>query len=411
MNNPRTSRSAWRWVAAVAALILVAAVAWGVNARANRPAETQPAMEPNMPGMDMSGGQALAATAVPNAPTMAPNMPGMDMSTQQSPTARPAEEGQGASNTAMPGMDMGSGLMQDEPVSSAGVPPATETEGGQLLPFKLDGDVKVFELTARQVLWKINADTQVTAWTYNGTVPGPLFRVTEGDKVRVVFTNQLPKPTTVHWHGLPVPNKMDGVPPLTQEEIQPGASFTYEFEAKPAGTFMYHSHVDTDTQINIGLFGGFVIDPKNWEQIKPDVDVTMILNEWRVIDGVTYPAMPSMGEPNFFTINGKTFPDIPTVNVKKGQRVRVRFIGAGQFEHPMHLHGMPFKIVATDGYPVPEAAQLTKDVVPVHPGERFDVEFVADNPGQWAFHCHIVHHVTNDDVEPGGLLFVVNVQE
>ena len=110
------------------------------------------------------------------------------------------------------------------------------------------------------------------------------------------------------------------------------------------------------------------------------------------------------------TVNGKTYPDIPTINVKQGERVRVRFIGAGQFEHPMHLHGFPFKIVATDGYPVPEVAQLTKDVVPVHPGERFDIEFVADNPGKWAFHCHIVHHATNDDVEPGGLLFVVNVE-
>ena len=410
MNTQPTSRSPWRWIALIIAVILVAVLAWGVSARANQPLANQP-MAPTMPGMDMTGGQAPAATLAPNPPTMAPNMPGMDMGDQQSPTAKPAEASQGTSSTAMPGMDMGSGLMQDEPVSSAGVSPATENEGGQLLPFKLDGDVKVFELTARPVLWKINAETQVTAWTYNGTVPGPLIRVTEGDKVRVVFTNKLPDPTTIHWHGLPVPNKMDGVPPLTQEAIQPGQTFTYAFEAKPAGTFMYHSHVDTDTQINIGLFGGFIVDPKNWEQTKPDVDVVMILNEWRVIDGVTYPAMPAMGEPNFFTINGKTYPDIPPINVKKGQRVRVRFIEAGQFEHPMHLHGMPFKIVATDGYPVPEAAQLTKDTVPVHPGERFDVEFVADNPGQWVFHCHIVHHVTNDDVEPGGLLFVVNVQE
>jgi manganese oxidase len=384
MNAHRSSRTLWRWIGAVAALILVAGVAWNAGTRVSQSRAPLPTMDLNMPGMQqMNGTQQPLATPVP---------------------ANPA-------SAAMPGMAMGSGLMQDKPVSSAGVPPATENEGGQPLSFKLDGDVKVFELTARPVLWKINADTQVTAWTYNGTVPGPLFRVTEGDQVRVVFTNKLPKPTTIHWHGLPVPNRMDGVPPLTQEAIQPGQTFTYEFEAKPAGTFMYHSHVDTDTQINIGLFGGFVIDPKSWEQTKPDVDVTMVLNEWRVIDGVTYPAMPGMGEPNFFTINGKTFPDIPTVNVKKGQRVRVRFIGAGQFEHPMHLHGMPFTIVATDSYPVPEAAQLTKDVVPVHPGERFDVEFVADNPGQWAFHCHIVHHVTNDDVEPGGLLFVVNVQE
>ena len=332
---------------------------------------------------------------------MPANMPGMDMGTQ--PTAMPSS----------PEMEMGGGgLMQDEPISSEGVESAMQNEGGQLLPYTLDGDVKVFELTAQPVLWNINADTQVTAWTYNGMVPGPLFRVTEGEKVRVIFKNSLPDPTSIHWHGLPVPSSMDGVaqPEVSQKPVMPGETFIYEFEAKPAGTFMYHSHYDTDTQINVGLFGGFIIEPKNWAGTKPDQDITMILNEWRVIDAVTYPAMPAMGEPNFFTVNGKTYPDIPTINVKAGERVRIRFMGAGQFEHPMHLHGMPFKIIATDGYPVPDVAQLTKDVVPVHPGERFDIEFVADNPGQWAFHCHIVHHATNDDVEPGGLLFLVNVQ-
>jgi FtsP/CotA-like multicopper oxidase with cupredoxin domain len=325
-----------------------------------------------------------------------------------SDVARAAQDRQG---TGMTGM--GGGLPMDEPVPSDGVPLATESQGGQPLDYRVEAGVKVFELTARPVIWNINAETPVTAWTYNGTVPGPLFRVTEGDRVRVIVTNTLPDPTSIHWHGLPVPSNMDGVaqPALSQQPIQPGETFVYEFVARPAGTFMYHSHVDTDTQINIGLFGGFIIEPKNWAEVKPDVDVLMILNEWRVIDGVTYPAMPAMGEPNFFTVNGKTYPDIPTLNVKQGQRVRVRFAGAGQFEHPMHLHGMPFKIVATDGYPVPEVAQLTKDVVPVHPGERFDIEFVADNPGQWAFHCHIVHHATNNDVEPGGLLFVVNVQD
>lgn len=347
-------------------------------------------------------GTSQPLTAEQQPTEMPSSMPGMDMSGGiQQPTAMP---------TTMPGM--GGGLMQDEPVSSKGALPATKNEGGQLLPYTLDGDVKVFELTAKTVLWNINAETQITALTYNGTVPGPLFRVTEGDKVRVIFKNTLPEPTSIHWHGLPVPTNMDGVsqPELSQTPVMPGETFTYEFEAKPAGTFMYHSHYDTDTQINPGLFGGFIVEPKDWETVKPDQDVVLILNEWRVVDGVTYPAMPSMGEPNFFTINGKTYPDIPTINVKQGQRVRIRFVGAGQFEHPMHLHGASFKIVATDGNPVPEIAQLTKDTLPVHPGERFDIEFVADNPGQWAVHCHIVHHTTNNDVEPGGLLFVVNVE-
>lgn len=354
-----------------------------------------PSMDPNMPGMDIGGSPS---------PSMDPNMPGMDMGGSPSPSA-----GNSGSTT---GMDMGGGLMADEPVPTEGAVPATEVMGLMPLPFTLDGDTKVFELTAKPVFWNINADTQVTALTYNGTVPGPLIRVTEGDRIRVKFTNNLTTATSIHWHGQFVPTDQDGVaqPELSQKPVEPGETFTYEFEAKPVGTFMYHSHVDTDTQINAGLFGGLIVDPKNWDQIKPDVDATLVLNEWRVIDGVTYPAMPSMGEPNFFTINGKTYPDIPAITVKKGDRVRLRFVGAGQFEHPMHVHGTGADIVATDGFPVPASARITKDTFPIHPGERLDVEFVANNPGKWAVHCHIVHHTTNDDVEPGGLLMVINVE-
>ena len=341
-------------------------------------------------------GQPMAAmTATPTA-----DMAGMKMD-QPQPTP------------TMATMQMGSDLPMDEPVPSEGVLPATERAGNQPLPFRLENGVKVFELTARPVKWTILDGVEVTAWSYNGTVPGPLIRVTEGDHVRIVLTNQLPDATSIHWHGLVVPNAQDGVaqPPLTQAPVEPGATFTYEFVAPPSGTIMYHSHVDTDTQINIGLFGAFIIDPKH-EIDPPDQDITLILNEWRydAAADLTYPAMPGMGEPNYFTVNGKAYPAIPTLNVKQGERVRIRLIGAGQFEHPMHLHGMPFKIVATDGNPVPKIAQLTKDTISVHPGERYDIEFTAFNPGQWAFHCHIVHHATNDDVEPGGLLFVVNVQ-
>lgn len=354
---------------------------------------------------------ACAPAASSPSPSMDPSMPGMEMGGSPSPSPSSAG-GSSEPSTGMPGMGATGGLMADEPVPTEGAVPATETMGLQPLPYTLDGQTKVFQLTAKPVFWSINAETQVTALTYNGTVPGPLIRVTEGDRIRVVFKNELTTPTSVHWHGQFVPSDMDGVaqPELSQKPVQPGETFTYEFEAKPAGTFMYHSHVDTDTQINVGMFGGLIVDPKNWDAIKPDVDATLILNEWRVIDGVTYPAMPSMGEPNFFTINGKTYPDIPTINVKKGDRVRLRFVGAGQFEHPMHIHGTGATIVATDGFPVPETAQITKDTFPIHPGERLDIEFVADNPGKWALHCHIVHHTTNDDVEPGGLLMVINVE-
>ena len=308
----------------------------------------------------------------------------------------------------------------EEPIPDAGVPAATESRGAQPLPFRPENGVKVFELTARPVkwlilpAWKDLPDVRVTAWTYNGQVPGPLIRVRQGDRVRIVLKNDLPDPTSIHWHGVRVPNAMDGVaePPITQPPVKPGETFTYEFTVKDAGTFFYHSHVETDRQIPAGLSGPFIVD-RGHEPRKPDVDYVALLQEWRVdpTTGTTWPAMPAMTEPNFFTVNGKAFPATETLEVKKGQRVRIRFVGAGQFAHPMHLHGFPFKITATDSYPVPKAAQLTKDTVNVAPGERYDVEFVAEAPGTWIFHCHILHHVTNDDREPGGLIVAVKVVE
>jgi len=310
------------------------------------------------------------------------------------------------------GMDMSDGGHDVMPVSSSGVPSASESVGAQLLDYTLEGDVKVFEITARPVLWNILDDVVVTAWTYNGTVPGPMIRVTEGDNVRVEFTNELPDATTVHFHGNTLTNVMDGVPNVTQNPVEPGETFVYEFVAGPSGTFWYHSHLDTDVQIGLGLYAPLIIEPAQLETSAPDVDVTLLLSEWRVVDGQTYPAMPMAGaEPNYFTINGKAFPATETINVKVGQRVRIRYINAGQLVHPMHTHGTAFQIVATDGHPVPAAAQLTKDTVAVAPGERYDIEFIATEPGVWAVHCHVLHHLTNDGEEPGGLTLVVNITE
>jgi FtsP/CotA-like multicopper oxidase with cupredoxin domain len=299
-----------------------------------------------------------------------------------------------------------------EPISAPDVQPATETEGGQPLDYRVEAGVKVFELTTKAVLWEILDGVTVTAYTYNGTVPGPMIRVTEGDQVRIVVKNELPDPTTIHWHGVAVPNAMDGVPGVTQDPILPGETFTYEFTASPAGTFMYHSHFEGDVQVGAGLYAPFIIDPREPQASPPAVDQVLMISESLQRDGHTYAAMPMSGmEPNFFTINGKAFPATEEITVKKGERVRLRLIGIGQLIHPMHLHGVPFKIVATDGHPVPEAVQLTKDTVSVAPGERYDIEFVATESGQWMLHCHILHHTTNDNVEPGGLMLMVNVIE
>lgn len=291
------------------------------------------------------------------------------------------------------------------------VPAATVAEGNQPLPFRMEDGVKVFDLTAQPVRWTFMEGVQQVAWTYNGMAPGPMIRVAEGDRVRFVVRNDLPEDTTIHWHGIAVPNAMDGVPGMTQAPIAPGETFVYEFEAKPAGTYWYHSHVDPDIQIGAGLHGAFIIDPATPEADPPDVDKVLVLNEWRFVNGQTYGAMPMTGmDPNYFTINGKSFPATETITAKVGDRVRLRFIAAGQFVHPMHLHGVPFKIVATDGHPVPEAAQLTKDTVLVAPGERYDIEFTASEPGMWMVHCHISHHTTNDGEEPGGLMMMIDVR-
>jgi len=317
--------------------------------------------------------------------------------------------------TATPGsmmMDNPEAAHMMAPITAPNIQPAAQSEGGQPLEYRVEDGVKVFELTTKAVQWMILEGVTVTAFTYNGTVPGPMIRVTEGDRVRVIVRNELPVPTTIHWHGVEVPNAMDGVPGVTQDPIQPGETFTYEFTAKPAGTFMYHSHYESDRQVVAGLYAPFIIDPKEAEANPPAVDKVLMISEWLVRGGQTFAAMPmSRMEPNYFTINGKAFPDTEMITVKKGERVRLRIIAIGQFIHPMHLHGVPFKIIATDGHAVPEAAQLTKDTVNVAPGERYDIEFVATETGQWMLHCHIPHHTTNDNVEPGGLMLMIHVVE
>src|SRR3989304_9112558 len=218
-----------------------------------------------------------------------------------------------------------------EAIPQDNVPTATEKQGLLELPFKVENGEKVFNLTAQPVRWNILKDVTVTAWAYNGMVPGPLIRVTEGDKVKILVKNNLSEPTTIHWQGIELPNDMDGIPDETQEPIQPGETFTYEFVAKPAGTYWYHFHFNSDKQISVGLSGAFIIDPVGGLTSKPDIDRVFMLNEWRVIDGQTYAAMPATGmDANFFTINGKAYPETEKVEAKVGQKIRLRFVGSGQ---------------------------------------------------------------------------------
>ncbi len=272
--------------------------------------------------------------------------------------------------------------------------------------------VKEFALVAEAFNWEYVTGKTLVAWGYNGQIPGPEIRVTEGDKVRIVVTNKLPKATSVHWHGVDVPFDQDGVPGVTQKAIKPGETYTYEFVAKPAGTRMYHTHggvamMDEAEQLDMGLSGAFIIEPKNYAANKPDREYTLMLDEWdtagmsNMMGGAKMGSMAGMAY-NTFTINGRAFPDTEPLKVKKGERVRIRMINVGTSTiHPMHLHGHQFKVVAVDGNPVPLAAQLTRNTQPIHPGETYDIEFIANNPGTWLFHCHELHHAD------GGMIMAV----
>lgn len=254
-------------------------------------------------------------------------------------------------------------------------PAKTEGLGNQPLPYKLDGSVKVFELTASKIFWEVEPGKKVEAWTYNRQLPGPEIRVTEGDRVRVILHNELPESTVIHWHGLRTPNAMDGVPFLTQPPIKPGGSFTYEFIARPVGTHMYHSHQNSAKQVSMGLLGAFIVEPKD-PSTRPafDKEYTLILN-----DGA-----------HGFTLNGKSFPATQPLTAKVGQKILVRFMNEGQMIHPMHLHGFPMQVIAKDGYLLP--SPYFCDTLNIAPGDRWDVLIDADTPGAWAFHCHILSH-------------------
>ena len=219
-----------------------------------------------------------------------------------------------------------------------------DARGDRELEHKLENGVKVFELETSVVTWHILPYVPVQAFAFNRQVPGPRIHVKEGDRIRIRVHNALPEPTTVHWHGLILPNAMDGPANITQDPIAPGGTFTYEFTTQQAGTYFYHTHAHSDRQQALGLYGALIIDPKEpAREPKADLEYTLQLQEWLTREGLTYPAMLMEGAlPNFFTINGKSYPSTDTIKMKVGQTVKLRFIGSNNnFIHPMHVHGGP----------------------------------------------------------------------
>jgi len=304
---------------------------------------------------------------------------------QTAPTATPAPQPTAAESH-------GSTAAESDAAHEAGVKKYLANIGknpdfwGKKLEPEMDGDVKVFKLTAEEIDWEIMEGNKVAMLAYNRNVPGPVIRVTEGDKVRVIFTNKMTQSHAIHWHGLMVPNSVDGVPFITQPVVKPGETFTYEFTLRNSGTHMYHSHHNAAEQTTRGLLGAFIVDPKDKStEPKYDSDYLMVLND-------------SAGG---FTLNGKGFPETQPIIAKKGERVRIRYFNEGLMIHPMHLHGLEMEVITKDGWPVPAVYKC--DTLNIAPGERYDVIVTAHTEGAWAFHCHILTHAET----PGGMYGMV----
>jgi FtsP/CotA-like multicopper oxidase with cupredoxin domain len=275
---------------------------------------------------------------------------------------------------------------------------------------KSDGNV--INLVAKESTLKLNSETTVDAWTFNGSVPGTQIRVTEGETLKIKLKNELPEPVSIHWHGIHVPNEMDGIPGVTQNAVQPGETFTYEFTPTVPGTYMYHTHQNAVNQLDMGLYGSIIVEPKEKTY---DRDYTLMLDEWISNPEESNMAMTTnenghmnhgsmsgehgasssdkgmghdMNVYDIFTINGKSGDAVKPLKVKEGEKVRIRLANIGYLSHNIHLHGHKFKVVAIDGQELSEPQEIKDQLLAIAPGERYDIEFVADNPGKWYLECH-----------------------
>ncbi len=278
-------------------------------------------------------------------------------------------------------------------------PEATTGTGNSILEPILSADgFKEFHLTASIIKWEVESGKFVDGWAYNGEIPGPILKVNVGDNVRIVLKNELPESKTLHFHGVRVPNAMDGVDPYTQDPITPGTTFTYEFTALEPSVGMYHSHHNAQVQVPNGLAGALLIG--DWKTAAmqaagsrvPDTDgdaeqeVVMVLNDSGTIG---------------LSLNGKSFPATAPYSLKLGESMVVHYFNEGSMTHPMHLHQPSGLIVARDG--VMLESPYWADTINVAPGERWTVVYTAQDPGVWAWHCHILTHAET----PTGMRYMV----
>ncbi len=271
------------------------------------------------------------------------------------------------------------------------------TLNGWTLPWRMNNGVKEFHLVAEPVVREMAPGFNAHLWGYNGQSPGPTIEVVEGDRVRIFVTNKLPEHTSIHWHGQRLPNGMDGVAGLNQRAIPAGKTYVYEFEAKRPGTFMYHPHADEMVQMAMGMMGFWVTHPRdahpNIDEV--DRDYCFLLNAYDVEPGSYTPKIMEMLDFNIWTFNSRIFPGIDPLVARKDDKVRIRVGNLTMTNHPIHLHGHEFEVTGTDGGPVPRGARWPEVTTDVAVGQMRQIEFIASDLGDWAFHCHKSHHTMN----------------
>jgi FtsP/CotA-like multicopper oxidase with cupredoxin domain len=271
------------------------------------------------------------------------------------------------------------------------------TLNGWTLPWRMNQGVKEFHLVAEPVVREMAPGFKAHLWGYNGQSPGPTLEVVEGDRVRIFVTNRLPEMTSIHWHGQRLPNGMDGVTGLNQPGIAPGKTFVYEFVARRPGTFMYHPHADEMVQMAMGMMGFWVTHPKDRHPLIDEVDrdYCFLLNAYDIEPGSYTPRIMTMLDFNLWSWNSRIFPGIDPLVARLGDRVRIRIGNLTMTNHPIHLHGHEFHITGTDGGPTPRVSRQYEVTTDIAVGQMRQIEFIADEPGDWAFHCHKSHHTMN----------------
>jgi FtsP/CotA-like multicopper oxidase with cupredoxin domain len=271
------------------------------------------------------------------------------------------------------------------------------TLNGWTLPWRMRNNVKEFHLVAEPVVREMAPGLEAHLWGYNGQSPGPTIEVVEGDRVRIFLTNKLPEHTSMHWHGQRLPNGMDGVSGLTQPAIEPRKTYVYEFTARRPGTFMYHPHADEMAQLAMGLMGFWVTHPKARHPLigEVDRDFCFLLNAYDIDPGSFTPRIMTMLEFNLWAWNSRVFPGIDSLNVRQHDRVRIRLGNLTMTNHPIHLHGHEFTVTGTDGGPTPKASRWPEVTADIAVGQMRQLEFIADEIGDWSIHCHKSHHTMN----------------